>query len=235
MSDNIIDLKDVDLLLKVGIQYYDKKDYKNAYRIFSRIININEHQFEAHFYLSAIYEIIGNYEEAISEFEILIRLRPDDFDLKEFLMNLYTKRNKYKKAISLFKALFEKEPYSFKYWEMLIDLLINANKLNLFINLTGLIENYRSMANDILLRTMLLYRDSDQITNALLISEILLKLDHQNPINHYFIGTIYEAINDKERLEEEFKTTSKLLKSSGTEGNILYQEIYKRLKELGIN
>lgn len=235
MNSNVISIMNVELLSKAGMQYYDKKDYVNAHRIFSRILKIESNHFESHFYLSAIYEIIGEYEKAILEFEKLIKLRGEDNDLKEFLLNLYIKRSKYRKAIALFRQLLTIDNYSFKYWETLIDILIKANKLIFFLNKTKIITKYPSITNDVLLRSMILYRDSDQLNIALLISEILLKLDYSNPINHYFIGTVYEAMNDTEKLKNEFKITSKLLKNNNIKGNILYEEIFKRLKELGIN
>lgn len=235
MSGNIIDISDIGLLIKAGVQYYDKKSYVDAHRIFTRILRIDQSNFEAHFYLSAIYEIVGEYQKAIEEFEILIRLKDDDLDLKEFLLQLYMKRGKYRKALSLFRKLLEKEQYSFKYWEMLIDLLIKADKFNFFLSRTILIHNHKSMANDVILRAMLIYRDSDQLHNALLLAETLIMIDSTSPINHYFVGTIYEVLNDTDRLKEEFCLTSELLKKSNISNNILYQEINNRLSELGIH
>ncbi len=235
MSGKIISIMNVDLLIKIGIQHYDSKNYAKAKKIFKRILEINSLHFEAHFYLSAIYEIIGEYDKAISEFEILIKLRNEDYDLKEFLLHLYIKKGQYRKAINLFRVLLEKDPYSFKYWEMFIDLLIKANKFNFYLRKTKFLKTHRAMVNDVLLRTMLIYRDSDQLTKALLIADTLINIDSKNPINHYFVGTIYEALNDTDKLRIEFNITSKLLKNCNINTNILYQEIYKRLCELGIN
>ncbi len=235
MSGNIIDIENIELLTKAGIRYYDRKQYSDAYRLFSRIINIDKDHFEAHFYLSAIYEIVGEFEKAIKEFEILIKLRKFDIDLKEFLLNLYIKRNNYRKALSLLRILLEKSPFSFSYWEMFIDVMIKSNKYNLFRNHTNLIYEYKTLTNDVMLRTMLIYRDSDHINYALLVAEILLEIDNTNPINHYFIGTIYEAINDTENLKKEFKITYDILKDYTIDNNILYEEIFNRLLELGFN
>jgi tetratricopeptide (TPR) repeat protein len=233
MSGNIINIEDIDLLAKVGIKYYDRKQYPDAFRLFSRIIEIDQKHFEAHFYLSAIYEIVGEYDKAIKEFEILINLKEDDNDLKEFLLSLYVKRNKYKKALALLKVLLKHSPFSFNYWENLIDVLIKSNKYNIFKANTNLMNEYFPMVNDVLLRVMLIYRDSDQLNYALLIADLLIDLDYNNPVNHYFIGTIYEAMNDTYNLKREFSLTYRLLKRYDIENNILYQEISNRLVELG--
>lgn len=235
MNFNIISISDIDRLVKAGIEYYDKRQYVDALRVFTRILKADENHFESHFYLSAIYEIVGEYDKAIQEFEKLIKIKEDDYDLKEFLLNLYIKRKRYRKAISIFKKLFKKEPYSFRYWEMFIDILIKSNKFHSFLNNTKIPKEYKTMTNDVILRTMLMYRDSDQISNALMLSDYLLTIDGKNPINHYFVGTIYEAINDTNRLKEEFKQTLILLKTKDIDSNILYQEIYKRLTEIGIS
>ncbi len=68
LKNNRPDLEE-DISLKLGLIYYDKKEFNKAINHFENTIQINSKNYYAHYYLALLNETLENYTKAIHSFQ----------------------------------------------------------------------------------------------------------------------------------------------------------------------
>jgi tetratricopeptide (TPR) repeat protein len=65
------------IFLSRGVAYFKVEEYDNAIHDFGIVININDHNFRAHFYRGTVFMAKEEYKKAIVDFDETIKLKPD--------------------------------------------------------------------------------------------------------------------------------------------------------------
>ncbi|MCK9415759.1 tetratricopeptide repeat protein [Candidatus Dojkabacteria bacterium] len=144
----ITDNKNIDDFdsIHIAFNYAQNKDYNNAINTFEKIIQINNNNILAHFYLGVVYQEIGNYKNAAKEYEIVSKANNIFVDQANWYSALcYLKFNK-EKAYNRFEEISEKnEFYHSLSNKILLTLKINNNLINLllFLIIIGLMVYVR--------------------------------------------------------------------------------------------
>ena len=82
------------------------RDWDTAISLYTRAIEVNPEDIEAHFQRAVTFDIVGRIDEAISDYESTLKLRPDYYLAMEYLAKLYEGKGDYFKAVELYsKAL----------------------------------------------------------------------------------------------------------------------------------
>jgi tetratricopeptide (TPR) repeat protein len=82
------------------------RDWDAAISLYSRAIEANPDDIEAHFQRAVTFDIVGRTDEAISDYESTLKLRPNYYLAMEYLAKLYEGKGAYFKAVELYsKAL----------------------------------------------------------------------------------------------------------------------------------
>ncbi|HOL47673.1 MAG TPA: tetratricopeptide repeat protein [bacterium] len=89
---------------KLGISYFEKKDYRNAIVSFEEAIKFDPSNANAYYSLGTVYLAIGNYVEAIKNLELSIQYNPNIADAFYNLGICYYKTRQYNKAVNAFKS-----------------------------------------------------------------------------------------------------------------------------------
>lgn len=65
------------IFLSRGVAYFKAEEYDNAIHDFGTVININDHNFRAHFYRGTAFMAKEEYKKAIADFDETIKIKPD--------------------------------------------------------------------------------------------------------------------------------------------------------------
>lgn len=135
----ITDDKDIDDYdsIHIAFDYVQNKDYNNAINTFEKILQQNDNNNIAHFYLGVVYQETGNYKNAVKEYEIVSKNGNIFVEQANWYSALcYLKFNK-KKAYNKFQEISEKNGhYQSISNEILLEFKINKDIINLLIILT---------------------------------------------------------------------------------------------------
>ncbi len=232
MKSNVFSFFDPNISLRMAKRAYDELEYDKAQTQFERVLVEDPHNFEAHFYLAAIYEIKGEINLAIEEFELLTRLKPDDTELKDFLLDMYFKTERYLDAFPLLKRLTRIYPKESRYWVRLSDIVFIHRKYRMALRILLSLPKDEQQKQHIRFKVMLVYRELKQFEQALEIGLELIDENGTNPVYHYFMGTIYQALHDASASHTSFRTAFRLIEKAGNERNELHYDIRQRLLEI---
>jgi tetratricopeptide (TPR) repeat protein len=230
----VIKLDDKNRLFGLGQKYYKENNLEKAIKYFKRLTVLDPSYFEAHFYLSAVYELNGDVQSAIGEFEILVKLKPKDRQLKDFLLKLYFKTRNYRKAISLIKTLIVIDPFDIEYKMLLSEALFFSGRYMVAEKILKKEYKTNKYNQKLIFNLMLTLREQRKHREAKRYCLKLVKLFPSNPIYHYFLGTIYEDMRRFDKMKQELDKVHSLLTSETKENRDLYKEIAKRISEHGM-
>ena len=90
--------------------YFDAKDYTNAYRVYSRLVDRFEGSYVGYYYLGKIYVEQEKYEEAEKAFQKTLELQPELEEPRSELINLYKKKGLEQKVVQIYKDILERDP-----------------------------------------------------------------------------------------------------------------------------
>lgn len=123
--------------IHIAFNYAQNKDYNNSINIFEKILQRNNNNNTAHFYLGVVYQEIGNYKNAVKEYEIVGKNGNLFVEQANWYSALcYLKFNK-KKAYNKFEEISEQNGfYQSLSNKILLAFKINNNLINLLIFLT---------------------------------------------------------------------------------------------------
>lgn len=97
-----------DQLLARGEELFKKGDYKKAQKVLSEVIEVDEKNVDAYFYLANIFHLKGEIGKAIKAFNKVISLDPNHTDASISLSVLYNDIGKYEQAQKIFDVANER-------------------------------------------------------------------------------------------------------------------------------
>lgn len=96
------DLREMELVAKAR-EYFQKHDYQRAQSIFNEILESNDRNVEAYYYLANIFNMKGEISKAIKAFEKVLKLDPNHTDASIGLSILYNDIGRYDQAQRIFE------------------------------------------------------------------------------------------------------------------------------------
>jgi len=97
-------------LFKKGKQYFDNKQYQEAYDYFFEAFQIDPGNLDINFYLGRAAFEKGNYEAAVMAFERILMMHPDAMRVKLEMGRSYFKLKSYQLARQYFKEVLDTNP-----------------------------------------------------------------------------------------------------------------------------
>ena len=128
-------------LLNLGIGYYDQGELKKARYYFSEIIEVNDKNSAAFFYLANIFHMKGEIGKAIKAFNKVLRLDPSHTDAAISLSVLYNDNGRYEEAKKVFAKANERVKTSVP-GSLMEDKHVNKNFSNRHFELAELYMSY---------------------------------------------------------------------------------------------
>ena len=232
---NIVSIFDTERLLIIAVSLYENKEIDKAKAMFLRILEKEPLQFESNFYLAAIYEVEENFTEAINCFEKLVKIKYWDKELKDFLLELYIKNSDYLKALKLVRALIFKYHDNQVYWLKLADILYLTKRYRKALKILEKLYTLNGEKEILSFKLMLCYREIKRWEEALSNGEKLLTYNANNPIYHYFIGSIYERMQEYSQSYRAYYNAYKLARKSPNKDSEFYKDLYKKISQLNLS
>ena len=212
---------DLNNRVRIGLIYYEMKDYERAQHEFKDLIKEYPESDRLQYYLSSVYEKLGKYDEAIqifgkikygSEFYI------DALNRHAFLL---VERNQFEKAISLVEKAIEQKPGSGQLYEVLASIYEKKEKFDEALNvLNKAKEKFPPLKKDerLIYYTGTIYDKMGNFEKSIAVMQEILKLNpnHADALN--FVGYSYSIKGI--RLDEAEAMIKKALSLKPGEGYI---------------
>ena len=182
-------------LLKKGFEYHKKNNFKEALKIYKKLISIDETNPQLKLFLGTLYLQIEDYQKAKNYLEQSLDIDKNNTSIINNLAVTYEKLNKKDKALKLYLRsidISKNNPETFfrianlfldlKNFELAVEnyqkaINLNPNFINAYLNLGNLLSK----------------KDTKDALNCY---DIVTKLDNKNPIAYLRKGNIYLQLNN---------------------------------------
>jgi len=93
-------MKKGDLVVKfnMGLAYFSMKNYDEAIKLMTPLVEKNKMNFDVHYYMGAVYYAKGDYDKALETFKWALALQPSAADANLFIAKTYYKKGDKKSA-----------------------------------------------------------------------------------------------------------------------------------------
>ena len=122
----------IDVLIRIGDLYNQKKDYVMASGNYMLALQENPTEIRALYQLAYIYYMSKNYQKAIANLEKVVVFKPDFWQALSLLGKSYSKTGKYRKAVYYFESTLK------------LNINDNREKHNIYFRLADVYTNVKS-------------------------------------------------------------------------------------------
>ncbi len=175
-----INPSDISTRLNIGTLYQANKNYNVALKAYDTVLQVEPDNISAHYYKGTVLRDIGQLDDAIKEFQYVLNKNPDNINAKEALFETIKQFPDGQEATDIFKTFAENNPTDafaqYKY----------AYRLHSLKRTTEALEYYRKTIaldpkfTDSYLNIAVIYKEKNQLSNAISILQTGLKAVPQN-------------------------------------------------------
>ncbi len=192
ISRNLLSSSKIDKAIK----FLNKKEYDEALKLLKDLIQKNDRNVLAHYYLGEVYFLKENMEYALPEFRKVIQLNNYSGDLsearvRERLAEIFLHFNQLEEAQKELLLILKLEPENYNYYYRVGEIFYQRNFKE---NAAGYFQKAYELNPshiDTLFRLGEIYYDSRRPSDALIYMKNCLKGDPGYHKAHYYIGMIY--------------------------------------------
>ncbi len=192
----------------LGNLYIQKKDYRNAQRIYQQLIEQHPESFVGYFFLGQIYTDLDQPDSAEKAFQKTLMLAPDLEEPRFRLIELYQSHGQPGKTEKLFKEILSRDPQSVRAAMGIALLNYHTNRKS---EAAAQLEDLgrRSLANqNVILVLIRHYIDTKKYDDTVILTEGMLKGAPKSDTLHYLAGLAYDEKENKSKVLYHFRQVS---------------------------
>jgi tetratricopeptide (TPR) repeat protein len=194
-----------DIYHTLGNIYIQKKDYKNAQRIYQQLVKQQPGSFVGYFFLGKIYTDLNQPEAATKAFQKTLTLAPDLEEPRFRLIELYESQGQIEKSEALYQEILSQNPKSIRA-AMGIGLshYHHGQKPGAKTQFEDL--GRLSLADQNVIPALVRhYIDTKKYDDAVILTEGMLKGAPKSATLHYLAGLAYDEIDNKTMVLDHFR------------------------------